>query len=95
MTVVLLCGAGLLAQTMLALNRTDNGIDKHDVLTMEVALPAARYTDERRMQFYQEAVQSLRRYPASATRRPPTAWPWSGCRAAARSSISSARRRRR
>ena len=63
MTVVLLCGAGLLAQTMLALNRADNGVDKHDVLTMEVALPASRYTNERRVIFYQEAVQSLRALP--------------------------------
>jgi predicted lysophospholipase L1 biosynthesis ABC-type transport system permease subunit len=32
MTVILLCGAGLLARTMLALNGADNGVDKHDVL---------------------------------------------------------------
>ena len=63
MTVVLLCGAGLLAQTMLALNRADNGVDTHDVLTMEVALPASRYTNERRVIFFQEAVQSLRALP--------------------------------
>ena len=63
MTVVLLCGAGLLARTMLALNGADNGIEKHDLLTMEVALPAARYPEERRMIFYQEAVDSLRALP--------------------------------
>ena len=63
MTVVLLCGAGLLARTMLALNGADNGVDKHDLLTMEVALPSARYTGERRVIFFQEAVDSLRVLP--------------------------------
>ena len=63
MTVILLCGAGLLARTMLALNGADNGVDKHDVLTMEVALPGARYPDERRVIFYEEAVASLRALP--------------------------------
>lgn len=63
MTVVLLCGAGVLAQTMLALNRADNGLDRHDLLTMEVALPGARYTEERRVISYEEAVDSLRALP--------------------------------
>jgi putative ABC transport system permease protein len=63
MTVILLCGAGLLARTMLALNGADNGVDKHDVLTMEVALPGARYSEERRVIFYEEAVASLRALP--------------------------------
>ena len=63
MTVVLLCGAGLLARTMLALERTDNGLDKRDLLTMEVALPAARYDAARRVAFFQEAVQSLQALP--------------------------------
>ena len=63
MTVMLLCGAGLLARTMLALNRADSGIDKHDLLTMEVALPVARYTEEQRVIFYKQAVASLRALP--------------------------------
>ena len=44
MTVVLLCGAGLLVRTVLALNRADNGLDRHGVLTMEIRLPGVRYT---------------------------------------------------
>jgi len=39
LTVILLCGAGLLVRTIVALDRTHNGFDKHDVLTMQVALP--------------------------------------------------------
>ena len=48
MTVVLLCGAGLLVRTVVALNGANSGFEKQDVLTMEVALPAARYTAEQR-----------------------------------------------
>jgi putative ABC transport system permease protein len=63
MTVTLLCGAGLLVRTVLALNRVNTGFDKHDLLTMEVGLPAARYTPERRIQYFREAVDALRAVP--------------------------------
>ena len=63
MTVILLSGAGLLVRTLVALNRADSGFDKHDVLTMEVALPAPRYTPERRMLFYRQAVAALEAVP--------------------------------
>jgi putative ABC transport system permease protein len=63
MTVVLLCGAGLLVRTVIALNQTNNGFDKHDVLTMEIGLPGTRYTPERRVTFYREAIAALRALP--------------------------------
>jgi predicted permease len=63
MTVVLLCGAGLLVRTVIALNRADHGFDTHGLLTMEVALPPVRYTPERRVLFYREAVAALRALP--------------------------------
>jgi putative ABC transport system permease protein len=63
MTVVLLCGAGLLVRSVLALNSAKNGLDKHDVLTMEVRLPGIRYTPERTMAFYREALVALRALP--------------------------------
>jgi predicted permease len=63
MTVILLCGAGLLVRTMRALDQTDSGIDKDDLLTMEVALPSARYPDDRRVAYFQQAVASLRALP--------------------------------
>jgi putative ABC transport system permease protein len=63
MTVVLLCGAGLLVRTVIALSRVNNGFDKHGVLTMEVGLPGARYTPERRVAFYRDAVARLRALP--------------------------------
>jgi len=55
MTVVLLCGAGLLARTVIALNRANVGFDKRGVLTMNVILPATRYTPERRVAFFCDA----------------------------------------
>lgn len=62
-TVILLCGAGLLVRTLVALERTNAGFDKQDVLTMEVVLPAARYTPERRVTFYREVIDALRVLP--------------------------------
>jgi putative ABC transport system permease protein len=63
MTVVLLCGAGLLARTVMALNRANAGFDKHGVLTMNVILPATRYTPERTVAFFRDAIAALRALP--------------------------------
>jgi putative ABC transport system permease protein len=63
MTVVLLCGAGLLLRTLLALNSTNNGFNKQNVLTMEIGLPGQRYPPERRTAFYRDAIAALRALP--------------------------------
>jgi predicted permease len=63
MTVVLLCGAGLLVRTVIALNRANAGFDRHGLLTMNVVLPATRYTPERRVAFFRDAVAALRALP--------------------------------
>lgn len=63
LTVVLLCGAGLLVRTMLALNDAKTGVQSQNVLTMEVAIPGTRYPRERAVQFYREAVDALRALP--------------------------------
>ena len=63
MTVVLLCGAGLLVRTIVALNGANSGLEKHDVLTMEIRLPPVRYTPERARAFYRDAVTALRALP--------------------------------
>ena len=60
-------------RTVVALNSADNGVDRHDILTMEIGLPAARYTPERRTLFYRNAVAALRALPASKPRRRATA----------------------
>ncbi|HEX6462913.1 MAG TPA: ABC transporter permease, partial [Vicinamibacterales bacterium] len=63
MTVVLLCGAGVLVRTLIALDRAPMGFDAHDVLTMTVAIPPARYSGERPRDFYREALTRLRALP--------------------------------
>jgi putative ABC transport system permease protein len=61
--VTLLCGAGLLVRTLIALNDARTGVDKQNVLTMELGLPGARYPAERRVQFYREAIDRLAALP--------------------------------
>jgi putative ABC transport system permease protein len=63
MTVVLLCGAGVLVRTLIALDRAHMGFDAHDVLTMSVAVSPTRYTAERCREFYREAVARVRALP--------------------------------
>jgi putative ABC transport system permease protein len=63
MTVVLLCGAGVLVRTLIALDRAHIGFDAHDVLTMSVAVSPARYSAERSREFYYEAVARVRALP--------------------------------
>jgi putative ABC transport system permease protein len=63
MTVVLLCGAGVLVRTLIALDRAHMGFDPHDVLTMRVAVSPTRYTAERCREFYPEAVARVRALP--------------------------------
>jgi len=63
LTVVLLCGAGVLVRTLIALDRAPMGFDAHNVLTMRVAISPERYPDERPLQFYREALTRLRALP--------------------------------
>ena len=63
MTVILLCGAGLLVRTVLALNGATEGFDKRDLLTMEVALSPARYNPEQRTAFYRDVIAAVRALP--------------------------------
>src|SRR5688572_5825494 len=67
MTVVLLCGAGVLVRTLIALDRAHMGFDAHDVLTMNVAVSPTRYTAERCREFYREAVARVRALPGVET----------------------------
>jgi len=63
MTVVLLCGAGLLVRTILALSSVNTGFDRHGLLTFEVALPGNGYDPNRRVAFYRDAAQAIREIP--------------------------------
>jgi len=63
LTVVLLSGAGLLTRTVIALNHSDNGLDKRNLLTMDLGLPLARYDGDRSVAFYSELTAALRALP--------------------------------
>ncbi|HEV8394892.1 MAG TPA: ABC transporter permease [Vicinamibacterales bacterium] len=63
LTVILLCGAGLLARTLLALNSVDRGFDKNNVLTMELSISPRRYDDAQRAEFYRSVLEQLRGIP--------------------------------
>jgi putative ABC transport system permease protein len=63
LTVILLCGAGLLARTLFALTSLDNGFDKHDVLTLEVSVSPRRYSEDQRVEFYRRTIEQLRAIP--------------------------------
>jgi putative ABC transport system permease protein len=63
MTIVLLCGAGVMVRTLIALNRAPLGFDARDVLTMRVGISPVRYPDDRPRDFYRDAVTRLRSLP--------------------------------
>lgn len=63
MTVILLCGAGLLIRTVLALEGAADGFEKADLLTMEVTLSPARYNPEQRGVFYRDVITAVRALP--------------------------------
>jgi predicted permease len=84
MTVVLLCGAGLLIRTVAALNDANAGFDRRNLLTMELALPVARYSDADRVtEFFRQAREALGQLPgvdsaAAAASLPVTGAPAGG-----------------
>ncbi|HTM04593.1 MAG TPA: ABC transporter permease, partial [Vicinamibacterales bacterium] len=63
MTVILLCGAGLLSRTLFALSNSSQPLDKHDLLTMQVALPPRYQEDQQRVDFFTHAIEALRAIP--------------------------------
>jgi putative ABC transport system permease protein len=70
LAVVLLVGAGLMLRSFASLQAVDTGMNTHDVLTMRIALPDAKYSVDARsngpfkpMQFFDSAVQRLAELP--------------------------------
>ena len=65
LAMVLLVGAGLMLQSVWALQRVPLGFDPSNVLTMRVALPAASYEKpEQVVQFFQQLTGRVRQLPA-------------------------------
>jgi putative ABC transport system permease protein len=64
LSLMLLMGAAVMIQSLLALRHGNTGFDPHDVLTMRVRLVDARYPSPvRRASFFDEALQRIRALP--------------------------------
>ena len=64
LALVLLVGAGLLVKSFYRLQQVDPGFNPEGVLTLRVALPPARYSeDDRIIAFYDEALGRIKRLP--------------------------------
>ena len=67
LAVVLLVGAGLMMKSFLRLLRVDMGFDPHNVLTMTVALPPAKYNEpNRRISFHDQLKERITSLPGVA-----------------------------
>jgi putative ABC transport system permease protein len=78
MTIVLLCGAGLLARTLFALTREPIGVDPKNVLTLRIELPTSRYQPPQIVGFFAQLIERLKALPgvefAAAARDIPVSW---------------------
>jgi predicted permease len=64
LSLVLLMGAGVMLQSLLALRHVDTGFDPNNVLTMRVRLVEARYPAAgQRLAFFEAALQRIRALP--------------------------------
>jgi putative ABC transport system permease protein len=64
LSLVLLMGAGVMIQSLLALRHVDAGFDPNNVLTMRMRLVETRYrTPAQRSTFYEAALQRIRALP--------------------------------
>jgi putative ABC transport system permease protein len=63
LSVMLLAGAGLLFRSLVGLQEVDPGLDASGVLTFRVSLPAARYPELRRTQFFSQAIERIQHLP--------------------------------
>src|SRR5262245_48766483 len=64
--LVLLTGAGLMINSLLRLQRVELGYETENILTMEIALPRAKYPDNQREQaagFYRQLVERVKALP--------------------------------
>jgi predicted permease len=68
LSVILLVGAGLMIRTLVALQAVAPGFDAGDVLTMQATMqPRAFDTTEKKLQFYDTALERLRALPGVRT----------------------------
>src|SRR5207247_9669612 len=71
LSLVLLMGAGVMVQSLLALRHVDTGFDQNNVLTMRVRLVEARYrTPGQRSAFFAAVLQRIRALPGGEAAGP-------------------------
>ena len=64
LALVLLVGAGLMLKSLLRLLEVDTGFDSRNLLTMQLALPASRYSEaETRAAFHQQLLTRIESLP--------------------------------
>jgi putative ABC transport system permease protein len=64
LSLVLLVGAGLMMRSFMSLQHVDAGLNPNGVLTMNVALPGAKYRPpEKRLAFFQQLLERVRAVP--------------------------------
>ena len=79
LSLLLLVGAGLLIKSFIRLQQVDGGFDPQGVLTMQLALPAARYPQPEQIRsFYRELVNEVAVVPGVNTVGAVNALPLSG-----------------
>ncbi len=79
--LVLLAGAGLMINSLLRLQNVDPGFETRNILTMQLALPAAKYPDSSREQavaFYRSMVERVEALPGAQKVGLTTALPLAG-----------------
>jgi putative ABC transport system permease protein len=77
--VMLLAGAGLLVRSFLGLQSVDPGLNPARVLTFRVTIPGALYREpQRRVQFFQRALEDLRKLPGVRSASGVTFLPFNG-----------------
>jgi putative ABC transport system permease protein len=63
LALMLLVGAGLLIKTFIRLQEVNPGFDAHNLLTVSINLPAARYGDPQIVGFYEQLVSRIESLP--------------------------------
>jgi putative ABC transport system permease protein len=79
LSVILLIGGGLLARSLMKLQRVDLGFDPSNLLTMEFRLPATKYTEPQQISdFFTRAIAEIRAVPGVTNAALARAVPLSG-----------------
>ena len=63
LSLILLVGAGLLIKSFLRLQQVRPGFNPHNVLIASVALPAAKYNEQQRPEFFRQLMERLQTAP--------------------------------